>query len=156
MPRRSGVPKRDVLPDPIYNSKVVTKLINQIMLDGERGVAQNIVYGAFGIMEAKIGVNPNEIYTKALENVMPVLEVKARRVGGSNYQVPLEIRPERRQTLGIRWLVIFARKRSEKTMIERLAGELMDAYNSTGGAFKKKEDTHRMAEANKAYAHYRF
>lgn len=156
MPRRSGVPKRDVLPDPIYNSKVVTKLINQIMLDGERGVAQNIVYGAFGIIETKLGINPNEVFTKALENVMPILEVKARRVGGSNYQVPLEIRPERRQTLGIRWLVIFARKRGEKTMIERLAGELMDAYNTAGGAFKKKEDTHRMAEANKAYAHYRF
>lgn len=156
MPRRSGVPKRDVLPDPIYNSKVVTKLINQIMLDGERGVAQNIVYGAFGIMEAKLGINPKDVFMKALENVMPVLEVKARRVGGSNYQVPLEIRPERRQTLGIRWLVTFARKRGEKTMIERLAGELMDAYNNAGGAFKKKEDTHRMAEANKAYAHYRF
>lgn len=156
MPRRSGVPKRDVLPDPIYNSKVVTKLINQIMLDGERGVAQNIVYGAFGIMETKLGINPKDVFMKALENVMPVLEVKARRVGGSNYQVPLEIRPERRQTLGIRWLVLYARKRGEKTMIERLAGELMDAYNNAGGAFKKKEDTHRMAEANKAYAHYRF
>lgn len=156
MPRRSGVPKRDVLPDPIYNSKVVTKLVNQIMLDGERGVAQKIVYGAFEIIENKTGLNPNEVYTKALENVMPVLEVKARRVGGSNYQVPLEIRPERRQTLGIRWLVLYARKRGEKTMKERLAGELMDAYNNAGGAFKKKEDTHRMAEANKAYAHYRY
>lgn len=156
MPRRSGVPKRDVLPDPIYNSKVVTKLVNQIMLDGERGVAQKIVYGAFEIIENKLGINPNEVYIKALENVMPVLEVKARRVGGSNYQVPLEIRPERRQTLGIRWLVLFARKRGEKTMKERLAGELMDAYNNAGGAFKKKEDTHRMAEANKAYAHYRY
>ena len=156
MPRRSGVPKRDVLPDPIYNSKVVTKLVNQIMYDGERGVAQKIVYGAFEIIENKMGVNPNEVYMKALENVMPVLEVKARRVGGSNYQVPLEIRPERRQTLGIRWIVLFARKRSEKTMKERLAGELMDAYNNAGGAFKKKEDTHRMAEANKAYAHCRY
>lgn len=156
MPRRSGVPKRDVLPDPIYNSKVVTKLVNQIMLDGERGVAQKIVYGAFEIIENKLGINPSEVYIKALENVMPVLEVKARRVGGSNYQVPLEIRPERRQTLGIRWLVLFARKRGEKTMKERLAGELMDAYNNAGGAFKKKEDTHRMAEANKAYAHYRY
>ena len=156
MPRRSGVPKRDVLPDPIYNSKVVTKLVNQIMLDGERGVAQKIVYGALEIIESKTGLNPNEVYTKALENVMPVLEVKARRVGGSNYQVPLEIRPERRQTLGIRWLVLYARKRGEKTMKERLAGELMDAYNNAGGAFKKKEDTHRMAEANKAYAHYRY
>ena len=156
MPRRSGVPKRDVLPDPIYNSKVVTKLVNQIMLDSERGVAQKIVYGAFDIIEEKMGLNPNEVYMKALENVMPVLEVKARRVGGSNYQVPLEIRPERRQTLGIRWIVMFARKRGEKTMKERLAGELMDAYNNAGGAFKKKEDTHRMAEANKAYAHYRY
>lgn len=156
MPRRSGVPKRDVLPDPIYNSKVVTKLVNQIMLDGERGVAQKIVYGAFEIIESKTGLNPNEVYTKALENVMPVLEVKARRVGGSNYQVPLEIRPERRQTLGIRWLVLYARKRGEKTMKERLAGELIDAYNNAGGAYKKKEDTHRMAEANKAYAHYRY
>lgn len=156
MPRRSGVPKRDVLPDPIYNSKIVTKLVNQIMLDGERGVAQKIVYGAFDIIEEKMGLNPNEVYMKALENVMPVLEVKARRVGGSNYQVPLEIRPERRQTLGIRWIVMFARKRGEKTMKERLAGELMDAYNNAGGAFKKKEDTHRMAEANKAYAHYRY
>ncbi len=156
MPRRSGVPKRDVLPDPIYNSKVVTKLVNQIMLDGERGVAQKIVYSAFEIIENKMGINPNEVFMKALENVMPVLEVKARRVGGSNYQVPLEIRPERRQTLGIRWLVMFARKRGEKTMKERLAAELMDAYNNAGGAYKKKEDTHRMAEANKAYAHYRY
>jgi len=156
MPRRSGVPKRDVLPDPVYGSKVVTKLVNQVMLDGERGVAQKIVYGAFDIIEEKLGLNPNEVYMKALENVMPSLEVKARRVGGSNYQVPLEIRPERRQTLGIRWIVMFARKRGEKTMKERLAGELMDAYNNAGGAFKKKEDTHRMAEANKAYAHYRY
>lgn len=156
MPRRSGVPKRDVLPDPVYNSKVVTKLVNQIMLDGERGVAQKIVYEAFKIAEEKLGVNALDIFTKALENVMPVLEVKARRVGGANYQVPLEIRPDRRQTLGIRWLVMFARKRSEKTMDARLASELMDAYNSTGGAFKKKEDTHRMAEANKAFAHFRW
>ena len=156
MPRRSGVPKRDVLPDPVYGSKVVTKLVNQVMLDGERGVAQKIVYGAFDIIEEKLGINPNEVYMKALENVMPSVEVKARRVGGSNYQVPLEIRPERRQTLGIRWIVMFARKRGEKTMKERLAGELMDAYNNAGGAFKKKEDTHRMAEANKAYAHYRY
>jgi small subunit ribosomal protein S7 len=156
MPRRNGVPKRDVLPDPIYNSKVVTKLINQIMHDGERGVAQGIVYSAFEVIDNKLGKNPSEVFMKALENVMPVLEVKARRVGGSNYQVPLEIRPERRQTLGIRWIVTFARNRSEKTMKERLAGELMDAYNNAGGAFKKKEDTHRMAEANKAYSHYRF
>ena len=156
MPRRSGVPKRDVLPDAIYNSKVVTKLINQVMLDGEKGVAQKIVYGAFDTIKEKMNMNPDEIFMKALENVMPTLEVKARRIGGSNYQVPLEIRPERRQTLGIRWIVMFARKRGEKTMIERLAAELMDAYNNAGGAVKKKEDTHRMAEANKAYAHYRF
>lgn len=152
MPRRSGVPKRDVLPDPIYNSKVTTKLINQVMLDGKRGIAQNIVYSAFDIIEKKMNLNPQEVFMKALENVMPVLEVKARRVGGSNYQVPLEIRPDRRQTLGIRWLVLFARKRSERTMKERLAAEIMDAYNSSGGAFKKKEDTHRMAEANKAFS----
>lgn len=156
MPRRSGVPKRDVLPDPIYNSKVTTKLVNQIMHGGKRGTAQNITYEAFKIIEEKLNLNPQEVFIKALENVMPILEVKARRVGGSNYQVPLEIRPDRRQTLGIRWLVIFARKRCEKTMKERLAGEIMDAFNSAGGAFKKKEDTHRMAEANKAYAHYRY
>ncbi len=156
MPRRSGVPKRDVLPDPIYNSKVTTKLVNQIMHGGKRGTAQNITYEAFKIIEEKLNLNPQEVFIKALENVMPILEVKARRVGGSNYQVPLEIRPDRRQTLGIRWLVIFARKRGEKTMKERLAGEIMDAFNSAGGAFKKKEDTHRMAEANKAYAHYRY
>lgn len=156
MPRRSGVPKRDVLPDPIYNSKVITKLINQVMLDGERGVAQKIVYEAFDIVEAKLGMSPEQVFMKALENVMPVLEVKARRVGGANYQVPLEIRPDRRQTLGIRWMVAYARKRSEKTMKERMAGEIMDAYNNAGGAFKKKEDTHRMAEANKAFAHYRW
>lgn len=156
MPRRSGVPKRDVLPDPIYNSKVVTKLINQVMLDGEKGVAQKIVYGAFDVIEEKMGMNPNDVFMQALENVMPTLEVKARRIGGSNYQVPLEIRPERRQTLGIRWIVMFARKRGEKQMFMRLANELMEAYNNGGGAVKKKEDTHRMAEANKAYAHYRF
>lgn len=156
MPRRSGVPKRDVLPDPVYNSKVITKLINQIMLDGERGVAQKIVYEAFEIVQKKLGQAPEEVFQKALENVMPVLEVKARRVGGANYQVPLEIRPDRRQTLGIRWMVSYARKRSERTMKERLAGEIVDAFNSAGGAFKKKEDTHRMAEANKAFAHYRW
>lgn len=156
MPRRSGVPKRDVLPDPIYNSKVITKFINQIMIDGKKGTAQRIVYDAFEIMGNKLGQDPVEIFNRALENVMPSLEVKARRVGGSTYQVPLEIRPERRQTLGIRWLVLFARKRGERTMSERVAGELMDAFNSTGGAFKKKEDTHRMAEANKAFAHYRW
>ena len=156
MPRRSGVPKRDVLPDPVYNSKVITKLINQIMLDGERGVAQKIVYEAVEIVQKKLGQAPEEVFQKALENVMPVLEVKARRVGGANYQVPLEIRPDRRQTLGIRWMVSYARKRGERTMKERLAGEIVDAFNSAGGAFKKKEDTHRMAEANKAFAHYRW
>lgn len=156
MPRRSGVPKRDVLPDPVYNSKVITKLINQVMLDGERGVAQRIVYEAFEIIEKKLGQAPDQVFQKALENIMPVLEVKARRVGGANYQVPLEIRPDRRQTLGIRWLVSYSRKRSERTMNERLAGEIMDAFNSTGGAVKKKEETHRMAEANKAFAHYRW
>ena len=156
MPRRSGVPKREVLPDPIYNSKVVTKLINQVMLDGERGVAQKIVYGAFDVIQAKMNMNPNEVFMQALENVMPTLEVKARIIGGSNYQVPLEIRPARRQTLGIRWIVLYARKRGERQMYLRLANELMDAYNNAGGAVKKKEDTHRMAEANKAYAHYRY
>lgn len=156
MPRRSGVPKRDVLPDPLYQSKVVTKLINQIMLDGKKGTAQKIVYDAMQIAETKLGAKALDIFTTALNNIMPVLEVKARRVGGSTYQVPLEIRPERRQTLGIRWMVLFARKRGEKTMCEKLAGELMDAYNGTGGAVKKKEDTHRMAEANKAFAHYKW
>ena len=140
MPRRSGVPKRDVLPDPIYNSKVVTKLVNQIMLDGKKGTAQTIVYEAFNIAANKLGQEPMDIFNKALENAMPVLEVKARRVGGSTYQVPMEIRPERRQTLAIRWLVSFARKRSEKTMDARLAGELMDAYNMTGGAVKRKDE----------------
>ncbi len=156
MPRRSGVPKRDVLPDPVYNSKVVTKLINQVMLDGKKGTAQKIVYGAFDIASAKLGQDPMEIFNKALENAMPMLEVKARRVGGSTYQVPMEIRPERRQTLAIRWLVSFARKRSEKTMDARLAGELMDAFNLTGGAVKRKDEMHRAAEANKAFAHYRW
>lgn len=156
MPRRNRAVKREVLPDAIYNSTVVTKLINQVMLDGEKGVAQKIVYGAFEIIEEKMGTNPCAVFLQALENVMPTLEVKARRIGGSNYQVPLEIRPERRQTLGIRWIVMFARKRGEKKMVVRLANELMDAYNNAGGAVKKKEDTHRMAEANKAYAHYRF
>ena len=156
MPRRSGVPQRDVLPDPIYNSKVVTKLVNQIMLDGKKGTAQTIVYEAFNIAANKLGQEPMDIFNKALENAMPVLEVKARRVGGSTYQVPMEIRPERRQTLAIRWLVSFARKRSEKTMDARLAGELMDAYNMTGGAVKRKDEMHRAAEANKAFAHYRW
>ena len=156
MPRRSGVSKRDVLPDPIYNSKVVAKLVNQIMLDGKKGTAQSIVYDAFNKIEAKLGQNPLEVFTRALENIMPVLEVKARRVGGSTYQVPLEIRPERRQTLGIRWLVDFARKRGEKTMDDRLAAEIMDAFGNSGGAVKKKDETHRMAEANKAFAHYKW
>ena len=156
MPRRGGIPKRDVLPDPIHGSKILTKLINQIMLDGKKGIAQGIVYDAFEIMEAKLGRNGLELFTEALNNVMPVLEVKARRVGGSNYQVPIEVRPERRQTLGIRWIVIATKKRNERTMCERLAGELMDAVNQSGAAFKKKEDTHRMADANKAFAHYRW
>lgn len=156
MPRRSGVPKRDVLPDPIYGSKVVTKLTNQVMLDGKKGIAQKIVYDAFDIIKEKTGSEPMDVFTKALENVMPQLEVKARRVGGSTYQVPMEIRPDRRQTLGIRWLVFFSRKRGEKTMKERLAAELMDAYNSTGASVKRKEEMHRMAEANKAFAHFRW
>ena len=156
MPRRSGVPKRDVLPDPVYGSKVVTKLINQIMYDGKRGTAQNIVYDAFKTMSEKLGKEPMEVFEQAMNNIMPVLEVKAMRVGGANYQVPMEIRPERRQTLAIRWLVIATRKRSEREMSNKLAAELMDAYNNAGGAVKKKEDTHRMAEANKAFAHFRF
>ena len=156
MPRRGNVPKRDVLPDPMYNSKVVSKLINQVMLDGKKGTAQAIVYEAFEIMGEKLGMDPMEIFKQAMENIMPVVEVKARRVGGANYQVPIEIRPERRQTLAIRWLVINTRKRSEREMAKRLAAELMDAYNNTGGTVKKKEDTHRMAEANKAFAHFRF
>ena len=156
MPRRGRIAKRDVLPDPIYNSKLVTRLVNSIMLDGKKGVAQKIVYGAFDIVKEKSGKDALEAFDQAMENIMPLLEVKARRVGGANYQVPLEIRPVRRQTLGIRWLVMFARKRSERTMCQRLAGEIMDAYNNAGGAIKKKEDTHRMAEANKAFAHFRW
>lgn len=156
MSRRNAAVKRDVLADPMYNSKVVTKLINQIMYDGKRGIAQTIVYSAFETMSQKLGLDAMEIFTKALENVMPVVEVKTRRLGGANYQVPIEVRAERRQTLGIRWIVMFARKRSEKTMAEKLAGELMDAYNQAGGAYKKKEDVHRMAEANKAFATYRW
>lgn len=156
MPRRSGVPKRDVLPDPVYNSKVVTKLINQVMTDGERGVAQKIVYDAFDIVSKKSGKDAFEVFLQALENVKPQLEVKARRVGGANYQVPMEVRPERRQTLAIRWFVLYARKRGERTMKERLANEIFDAYNGTGGSFKKKEEMHRMAEANKAFAHFRW
>ena len=157
MPRRGGVPKRDVLPDPIYGSKVVTKLVNQIMLDGKKGTAQTIVYDAFTAMSEKLGVDAMEIFNQAMANVMPVLEVKARRVGGSNYQVPIEIRPERRQTLAIRWIVLFARKRnSERTMEEKVAGELLDAYNNQGAAIKRRDEMHRMAEANKAFAHFRF
>ncbi len=156
MPRRSGVPKRDVLPDPVYNSKVITKLTNQVMYDGKKGTAQAIVYGAFDIIKEKMNAEPADVFNQALENVKPVLEVKARRVGGSTYQVPVEIRPERRQTLAIRWLVAYARKRSEKTMCEKLAGELMDAYNNAGAAIKKKEEMHKMAEANRAFAHYRW
>ena len=156
MSRRGQISKRDVLPDPLYNSKLVTKLINNVMYDGKKGVAQKIVYDAFAQVESKVGQNPLEVFTEALENVMPVLEVKARRVGGSNYQVPMEVRPERRQTLGLRWIVNFSRSRSEKTMADRLAAEIIDAKNSTGGAFKKKEEMHRMAEANKAFAHFRY
>lgn len=156
MPRRGHVPKRDVLADPIYNDKVVTKLINNIMQDGKRGVAQQICYDAFEIIQTKTGKNPLEVFQAAMANCMPVLEVKARRVGGATYQVPMEVRPERRQALGLRWIVSFSRKRSERTMKERLAGELMDATNNTGGAFKRKDDVHKMAEANKAFAHYRW
>ena len=156
MPRKGFIAKRDVLPDPMYNSKVVTKLINNVMLDGKKTVAQKIVYGAFNIIKEKMEKDPLEVFTEALNNVMPVLEVKARRVGGATYQVPLEIRPERRQTLGLRWLVKYARTRNEKTMSEKLANEIMDAVAGNGGAFKKKEDMHKMAEANKAFAHYKF
>ena len=156
MPRKGFIAKRDVLPDPMYNSKVVTKLINNVMLDGKKTVAQKIVYDAFDIIKEKSGRDPLEVFTEALNNVMPVLEVKARRVGGATYKVPLEIRPERRQTLGLRWLVKYARTRNEKTMSEKLAAEILDAIANNGGAFKKKEDMHKMAEANKAFAHYKF
>ena len=156
MPRRGQIAKRDVLPDPMYNSKLVTRLINNIMYDGKKGVAQKIVYGAFEIVNEKTGKDALEAFQEALENIMPVLEVKSRRVGGATYQVPMEVRPERRQTLGLRWLTTYSRNRSEKTMKERLAGEIMDALNNTGGACKKREDTHKMAEANKAFAHYRW
>jgi small subunit ribosomal protein S7 len=156
VPRRGKIAKRDVLPDPLYNSKMVTRLINNIMYDGKKGVAQKIVYGAFSIIEQKTGKDPLEAFEAALENIMPVVEVKARRVGGATYQVPIEVRPERRQTLGLRWLTTFARNRSERTMEERLAGEIMDAINGNGGACKRREDTHRMAESNKAFAHYRW
>lgn len=156
MPRKGSVPKRDVLPDPMYGSKVVTKLINAVMYDGKRGVAQSIVYGAFDMVKEKTGKDPAEVFETAINNIMPVLEVKARRVGGSNYQVPIEVRAERRQTLGLRWLITYSRKRGERTMQEKLAKEIMDAANSTGASVKKREDTHKMAEANKAFAHYRF
>ena len=156
MPRRGFVPKREVLDDPIYGGKLVTKLVNQVMLDGKRGTAQKACYGAFDIIKDKTGREPLEVFEEAMNNIMPVLEVKARRVGGATYQVPIEVRPERRQTLGLRWLVSYARARSERTMQERLAGEILDACNNAGGAFKKKEDTHRMAEANRAFAHYRW
>ena len=156
MPRRGITAKRDVLADPLYNSKMVTRLINNIMYDGKKGVAQKIVYDAFDIVKEKTGNDPLESFEKALENIMPVLEVKARRVGGSTYQVPMEVRPERRETLGLRWLTTYARARSERTMRERLAGEIMDAVNGNGNACKKREDTHKMAEANKAFAHYRY
>ena len=156
MPRRGNVAKRDVLPDPMYNSKLVTRLINNIMYDGKKGVAQKIVYEAFEIVEEKTGKNALEVFEQAMENVMPSLEVKARRVGGANYQVPIEVRPERRQTLGLRWLTTYARARGERTMQEKLAGEIIDATNNMGGACKKREDTHKMAEANKAFAHYRW
>ncbi|MEG1801229.1 MAG: 30S ribosomal protein S7 [Oscillospiraceae bacterium] len=156
MPRRGNIAKRDVLADPVYSSKLVTKLINSIMLDGKKGVAQKIVYDAFDIISQKTGNDPLETFEKAMENIMPLLEVKARRVGGATYQVPMEVRVERRQTLGLRWLTTYSRNRNEKTMRERLAGEIIDATNGTGGAYKKREDTHKMADANKAFAHYRY
>ncbi|MFD2707301.1 MULTISPECIES: 30S ribosomal protein S7 [Salibacterium] len=156
MPRKGPVPRRDVLPDPLYNSKLVTRLINRIMLDGKKGKAQNILYKAFTLVEERSGNDPMEAFDQALKNVMPVLEVKSRRVGGANYQVPIEVKPDRRTTLGLRWIVSYARLRGEKTMEERLANEILDASNNTGSAVKKREDTHRMAEANKAFAHYRW
>ena len=156
MPRRGNVPKREILPDPMYNSVLVTKLVNSIMLDGKKGVAQKVVYGAFDIIKEKTGNEPLDVFTQAMENLMPVLETKTRRVGGANYQVPMEVRPARRQTLGLRWLTNYSRARSEKTMKERLAGEIMDACNNTGAAVKKREDTHKMAEANKAFSHFRW
>ena len=156
VPRRGNVPKREILPDPIYNSVLVTKLVNSIMLDGKKGVAQKVVYGAFDIVREKTGRDPLEVFTQAMDNVMPVLEIKARRVGGATYQVPMEVRPERRQTLGLRWLTQYSRSRSEKTMRERLAGEILDAINNLGNSVKKRDDTHKMAEANKAFAHFRW
>ena len=156
MPRRGGIPKREVIADPMYGSVVVTKLINQIMVDGKRGTAQQICYDAFESIKEKTGKDAGEVFDQAMENIMPVLEVKARRVGGATYQVPMEVRPERRQTLAIRWLVLFSKKRSERTMSQRLANEIMDAMSGTGASVKKREDTHKMAEANKAFAHYRW
>jgi small subunit ribosomal protein S7 len=156
VPRKGHIPKRDVLPDPLYNDKIVTKLINNIMYDGKKSVGQKIVYGAFEILREKTGKDPLEVFETAMNNIMPVLEVKARRIGGATYQVPIEVRPDRRQALGMRWLIEFARKRGEKTMKERLAAEILDAANNTGNSVKKKEDTHKMAEANKAFAHYRW
>ncbi|MCM3715689.1 30S ribosomal protein S7 [Halalkalibacter oceani] len=156
MPRKGPVARRDVLPDPIYNSKLVTRLINRIMVDGKRGIAQTILYNAFELVKERSGNDPMEVFDQALKNIMPVLEVKARRVGGANYQVPIEVKPERRTTLGLRWLVNYSRLRGEKTMEERLANEILDAANNTGAAVKKREDTHKMAEANKAFAHYRW
>ena len=156
MPRRGNVPKREILPDPVYNSVLVTKLVNSIMLDGKKGVAQKVVYDAFEIIQEKTGKNPLEAFTEAMNNIMPALEVKARRVGGATYQVPIEVRPERRQTLGLRWITNYSRARSEKTMKERLAGEIMDACNNTGASVKKREDMHKMAESNKAFAHFRW
>jgi small subunit ribosomal protein S7 len=156
VPRRGNVPKREILPDPVYNSVLVTKLINSIMLDGKKGVAQKVVYGAFDIIKSKTDKNPLEVFGQAMENIMPTLEVKARRVGGATYQVPIEVKPNRRQTLGLRWLTNYSRARGEKTMRERLAGEIMDAANNLGSSVKKREDTHKMAESNKAFAHYRW
>ncbi len=156
MPRRGFIAKREVLPDPLYQSTIVTRLINNIMLDGKKGVAQKIVYGAFEIVQEKTGKEPLEAFKEAMDNIMPVLEVKARRVGGATYQVPMEVRPERKQTLGLRWLTLYSRQRNEKTMKERLAAEIMDAINGTGASVKKREDTHKMAEANRAFAHYRW
>lgn len=156
MPRKGNVPKREVLADPVYGSTVVTKLVNNVMLDGKKGTAQRIVYDAFAMVAEKTGKDALEVFETAMENIMPVLEVKARRVGGTNYQVPMEVRPKRRQTLGLRWLVTHTRKRGERTMMERLAKEIMDAANNTGASVKKKEDTHKMAEANRAFAHYRW
>ena len=156
MPRRGNVPKREILPDPMYNSVLVTKLVNSVMLDGKKGVAQKVVYGAFDIIKEKTGNEPLDVFTQAMENIMPVLETKTRRVGGANYQVPMEVRPARRQTLGLRWLTAYSRARGERTMAERLAGEIMDAANNTGSAVKKREDTHKMAESNKAFAHFRW